>query len=119
MQVKWKMQKVPESVKHVKELFPAPRVYDFLRREPSTDDREWLSKELSCHGRFTGIAWILSPEPPGKTQLPLPTVEEIILSPDWTTNRSLPYIAWKLAYNIRRLWNDWQWGRELTQLGKI
>ena len=32
------------------------------------------------------MAWILSPEPAGKTQLPIPTVEEIILSPDFVTS---------------------------------
>ena len=86
VECKWKMQKAPEAVKSVEELFPAPRVYDCLRREPSTDDREWLLRELRCYGRFTGMAWILSPEPAGKTQLPIPTVEEIILSPDFVAS---------------------------------
>ena len=43
-------------------------------------------KELRWYGRFTGMAWILSPEPAGKTQLPIPTVEEIILSPDFVAS---------------------------------
>ena len=86
VECKWKMQKAPEAVKSVEELFTAPRVYDCLRREPSTDDREWLLKELPCYGRFTGMTWILSPEPAGKTQLPIPTVEEIILSPDFVAS---------------------------------
>ena len=76
VECKWKMQKVPEAVKSVEEL----------QREPSTDDREWLLKELRCYGRFTGMAWILTPEPAGKTQLPIPTVEEIILSPDFVAS---------------------------------
>ena len=57
------MQKAPEAVKSVEELFPAPRVYDCVQREPSTDDREWLLKEFRWYGRFTGMAWMLSPEP--------------------------------------------------------
>ena len=32
------------------------------------------------------MAWILSPEPAGKTQLPIPSVEEIILSPDFVAS---------------------------------
>ena len=32
------------------------------------------------------MAWILSPEPAGKTQLPIPTVEDIILSPDFVAS---------------------------------
>ena len=77
------MQKAQEPVKSVKELFPPLRVYDCLQREPFTDDGEWLLKELRWYGRFTGMAWMLSPEPAGKTQLPIPTVEDIILSPDF------------------------------------
>ena len=59
------MQKAPEAVKSVEELFPAPRVHDCLQRE---------------------LRGILSPEPAGKTQLPIPTVEEIILSPDFVAS---------------------------------
>ena len=68
------MQKAPEAIKSVEELFPAPRVHDCLQRE------------LRWYGRFTGMAWILSPEPAGKTQLPIPSVEEIILSPDFVAS---------------------------------
>ena len=42
----WKMQKAPKAVKSVEEIFPAPRVYHCLRirRQPPTDDRQWLLK---------------------------------------------------------------------------
>jgi len=87
------MRKEPEAIKPAEELFPAPMIYDCLRRRPSTDDREWLSKELPCYGRSTGMAWILSPEPADKTQLPIPTMDKIILSAHFVTggpNRALP-----------------------------
>ena len=43
-------------------------------------------KRTSRYGRFTGMAWILTPEPAGKMQLPIPKVEEITLSSDFVAS---------------------------------
>lgn len=53
--------------------------YKPLGREIMDDDRQWFYKELKKYGKFTGMAWILSPEPQ-KKKLPVPSIEEIVSS---------------------------------------
>ena len=65
-------------MKSVQEIYPPPPAmegYKPLGREIMDDDRRWLYQELKKYGKFTGMAWILSPEPQ-KKNLPVPTVEE-------------------------------------------
>lgn len=52
------------------------------KKEAREDDKLWLISELSKYGQFTGISWLLSAEPQVEN-LPVPTVEEIILSPEF------------------------------------
>jgi len=35
-----------------------------IKRPVTQEDKEWIRASLSKLGRFTGMAWILSPEPP-------------------------------------------------------
>lgn len=48
-----------------------------LAREIMDDDRQWFYEELKKYGQFTGMAWILPPEPQKKNP-PVPTIEEIV-----------------------------------------
>ena len=56
--------------------------YKPLAREIMDDDRRWFYEELKRYGKFTGMAWILSPEPQKRT-LPVPTIEEIVSSKEF------------------------------------
>jgi len=54
-----------------------------LKRSATEDDKVWLFDRLKQYGEFTGMTWILSPEPEKENRLPIQTVEEIILSPEF------------------------------------
>lgn len=79
MECMWKKQKVVESTKSVEEIYP-PKQYNPLKRKANHDDKAWLFDRLKQYGEFTSMTWLLSPEPNKENKLPIPTVEEIILS---------------------------------------
>ena len=68
-------------------MFPPPKKYTCLSRKPTNIDRADLYKDLKEYGRFTGLCWILSPEPPVTAKLPVPTIEEIIFSEEFLQAR--------------------------------
>ena len=79
----WKRQKLTDVVKLASELYPPPREYNPLKRTVTAEDRSWLYGELQKYGKFTGMEWILSPEPDRDVHLPIQSVEELILSPEF------------------------------------
>ena len=64
-------------------MFPSPKKYSALSRKPTQADRSALYEDLKEYGRFTGLCWLISPEPPVANQLPIPTIEEIIFSDEF------------------------------------
>ena len=71
-------------------MFPPPKKYRPLSRKPTDIDRAELYKDLKEYGRFTGLCWLLSPEPPPvSARLPIPTIEEIIFSEEFLKTRGL------------------------------
>ena len=87
-------------MKSVQELYPPPPAmggYKPLGREVMEDDRQWFYQELKKYGKFTGMAWILSPEPQ-KKNLPVPTIEEIMNSREFveTETEQESYLLEKL-----------------------
>ena len=71
-------------------MFPPPKKYTPLSRKPTDIDRAELYKDLKEYGRFTGLCWLLSPEPPPVSAgLPIPTIEEIIFSEEFLKTRGL------------------------------
>lgn len=60
-------------------MFPPAKQYCALSREPTQADRSSIYRSLCEYGKFTGLWWILSPEPEPVT-LPMLTIEEIIYS---------------------------------------
>ena len=54
--------------------------YFVLLRNPTQADRFALYEDLKEYGKFTGLCWLLSPEPPVANKLPMPSIEEIIFS---------------------------------------
>ena len=51
-----------------------------MSRNPKQTDRSALYEDLREYGKFTGLCWLLSPEPPVANKLPIPSIEEIIFS---------------------------------------
>ena len=64
-------------------MFPVPKKYVAISRSPTTEDRSALYTCLKEYGRFTGLWWLMSPEPAPPSQLPIPTIEEIIYSEEF------------------------------------
>ena len=54
-----------------------------MSRKPTQADRSALYENLKEYGRFTGLCWLISPEPRLANQLPFPTIEEIIFSEEF------------------------------------
>ena len=71
------------SLLTVEEVFPVPKKYVAISRSPTTEDRSALYTRLKEYGRFTGLCWLMSPEPAPTGQLHIPTIEEIIYSEDF------------------------------------
>ena len=66
------------------ELFPASKSYNPLSCEPNNEDRAWLYNELSGYGKFTGVCWLLSPEPQVEPQhILVPIMHDILSSRDF------------------------------------
>ena len=70
-------------------MFPPPKKYTALGRKPVQVDRAQLYEDLKQYGRFTGLCWLLSPEPPAFNELPIPTIEDIIFSEEFLQTRGL------------------------------
>ncbi|PFX15069.1 Alkaline nuclease [Stylophora pistillata] len=62
IECQWKKQKASEVVKTVEDLYP-PKETKVLKRKTTDEDREWLRNKLKRYGEFTGMLWLLSPEP--------------------------------------------------------
>ena len=77
------------SAQAVAEMFPPPKKYTALGRKPVQVDRAQLYEDLKQYGRFTGLCWLLSPEPPAFNELPIPTIEDIIFSEQFLQTRGL------------------------------
>lgn len=80
VECQWRKRKSNTSLstQAVTEMFPPPKRYSALSRKPTQADRCALYEDLKEYGRFTGLCWLFSPEPPIANQLPFPTIEEII-----------------------------------------
>ena len=76
----WKKPNAPDiSRKSIAEMFPPTKPgYTTLLWQPNQGDREALYSERRAYGKFTGLCWLLSPEPRQLGDLPISTVEELI-----------------------------------------
>jgi len=62
-------------------MFPLPKKYVAISRSPNTAHHSALYESLKEYGRFTGLCWLMSPEPAPQAKLSVPTIiEEIIYS---------------------------------------
>ena len=68
-------------------MFPLSKKYVAIARTPDASDRSALYEDLKEYGRFTGLCWLMSPEPAPQAKLPIPTIEEIIYSEEFIQTR--------------------------------
>ena len=85
VECQWRKRKANTSLstQAVTKLFPPPKKYSALSRKPTQTDHSPLYEDLKEYRRFTGLSWLISPEPPLFNQLPFPTIEEIIFSDEF------------------------------------
>jgi hypothetical protein len=63
------------------EMFPsAKKTYKALSRMPTEEENNKLYGWLKDYGKFTGLCWLMSPEPVNQLRLPIPSIREIIYS---------------------------------------
>ena len=81
----WKKQKLDDSKhKSVAEMYPGNNPeYQALTRLPNDQDRANFYGALKAYGRFTGLCWLMSPEPQMQEKLPLPSIQEYLMSPEF------------------------------------
>ncbi|XP_062849917.1 uncharacterized protein LOC134312144 [Trichomycterus rosablanca] len=80
----WKRAKTSKTdeiaAKRVSEMTPSTTRAG-IKRPVTQEDKEWALASLSKLGRFTGMGWILSPEPP--QTLPIKTFDGLVTSPGY------------------------------------
>ncbi|XP_044169920.1 uncharacterized protein LOC122953987 [Acropora millepora] len=66
VECQWRKRKANTSLstQAVTEMFPPPKKYSALSIKPTQADRSSLYEDLKEYGRFTGLCWLISPEPP-------------------------------------------------------
>ncbi|KAG1671735.1 Exonuclease [Nymphon striatum] len=86
VECQWKrLRQKGETTKAACELFLLTKAYSTLSREPTSEDRKGLFKELYGYGRFTAMCWLKSPEPTTKPHNLLASiVNDILQSKDFT-----------------------------------
>jgi len=91
VECRWRKRKSNTSLSNqaVSELFPAPKDYCALSRTLTHADRSAFYEDLKKYGKFTGLCWLLSPEPPVVSKLPMPSIEEIIYSDEFLRARGI------------------------------
>ena len=63
---------------------PAKPAYRALLRDPTREERSELFQRLKNYGKFTGLYWLMSPEPQTQSKsLPVATVEDIIFQEEF------------------------------------
>lgn len=96
----WKKPKTKEVTHTVEQMYQSTMVKEFnpFKEEPSDAGRARFYDDLKAYGQFTGLAWLLSPEPVMKENiLPIATVEEIIVSKEFVSSGlSLEFLLRKL-----------------------
>lgn len=89
IECQWRKTKSDSSLSllSVEEMFPLPKKYVTISRTPEASDQSALYEDLKEYGRFTGLCWLMSPEPAPQAKLPIPTMEEIIYSEEFIRTR--------------------------------
>lgn len=85
IECQWRKRKTNSSLSllTVEEMFPVPKKYVAISRSPNIEHRSALYTRLKEYGRFTGLCWLMSPEPVPPAQLPIPTIKEILYTEDF------------------------------------
>ena len=96
-------------------MFPsAKRGYNALLREPTIDDRRELFHKLKNYGKFTGLYWLMSPEPQIQPNpLPIVTINDIIYSEDFLHLQD-PHA--QRDHLLERVKLDWQTIQQVSHL---
>ncbi|PFX18644.1 Alkaline nuclease [Stylophora pistillata] len=106
VECQWRKRKSHTSLSNqaVSELFPPPKRYCALSRAPTHAGRSTLYEDLKNYRNFTGLCWLLSPEPPVASKLPMPSIEEIIYSDEFpSSNRNSRAVGlFGLQFQARR-----------------
>ena len=93
---------------------PAKPAYRALLRDPTREERSELFQRLKNYGKFTGLYWLMSPEPQTQSKsLPVATVEDVIFQEEFLLLQGLQEqcqyflnkvsVEWKTIEDVSRL----------------
>ena len=116
IECQWKKRKATNSLlPSVQEMFPpAKPAYRALLRDPTREERSELFQRLKNYGKFTGLYWLMSPEPQTQSKsLPVATVEDVIFQEEFLQLQGLHEqgqyflnkvsVEWKTIEDVSRL----------------
>lgn len=116
IECQWKKRKATNSLlPSVQEMFPpAKPAYRALLRDPTREERSELFQRLKNYGKFTGLYWLMSPEPQTQSKsLPVATVEDVIFQEEFLLLQGLQEqrqyflnkvsVEWKTIEDVSRL----------------
>ena len=103
-----KRPKPSEATLSVSEMFPpAKKEYKCLTRKPNKSDREKAYSELCRYRKFTGLWWLMSPEPKTVNELLIPTILDVIYSEEFLliqeTRRHLEFLRVKTKIGEQKI----------------
>ena len=116
MECQWRKRKAASAfLLSVQEMFPpAKRGYNALLGEPTIDDRRELFHKLKNYGKFTGLYWLMSPEPQIQPNpLPIVTINDIIYSEEFLHLQD-PHA--QRDHLLERVKLDWQTIQQVSHL---
>ena len=102
MECTWRKRKnsTNAAATSVAEMFPpSKKDYQALNRVPTQEDRASLYSALCDYGKFTGLCWLMSPEPPPTKPLPIQTISDIIFSEEFLKTKES---AEQLSFLLRK-----------------
>ena len=116
MECQWRKRKATSTLlQSVSEMFPPTKPgYVALLREPTFEDRNKLFQNLRSYGKFTGLYWLMSPEPQSESKpLPVATIDDVIFSEEFL---QLPDTQRQCQFFMEQVKVDWSTIKEVSHI---
>lgn len=116
IECQWRKRKATNvPLPSVQEMFPPAKPgYRALSRDPSCEERSDFFHKLKNYGKFTGLYWLMSPEPETQSgSLPVATVDEVIFQEEFL---QLQGAGVQRQYFLERVKVDWRTIEDVSRL---
>lgn len=99
----------------IQEMYPPAKPgYSALLRDPTREERSELFQRLKNYGKFTGLYWLMSPEPQTQSDsLPVATVDDVIFQEEFLQLQGLEA---QRQHLLEKVSVDWKTIKEVSRL---